>query len=144
MQRLFARYWNLDQSTNDTTGPNSNFNITTKEIMKEQMMSVREVITWWQVLVYYATGLLYYSSAAINPVLYNVMSRDFRLAFLRMCRCRSRRVTSSICRGDQPSTPPGQLELGTQAFSFMTEQPPAVISNDCLTNSLNQEVHVDS
>ena len=142
MQRLFARYWNLDQSLSDTPGANSDFNLTTKEMIREQMMNVREVMTWWQVLVYYATGLLYYSSAAINPVLYNVMSRDFRLAFLRMCRCRTRRVTSSISRGDQPITPPGQLELRSQAYtcSIITEQP-AIISTDCPTHSINQEVH---
>lgn len=38
-------------------------------------------------VVYYIVGLLYYSSAAINPVLYNVMSRDFRRAFHRMYSC---------------------------------------------------------
>ena len=136
MQRLFARYWNLDQSSSNTSVLNSDFNVTTKEMIMEQAISVRDVFTWWHVLVYYATGLLYYSSAAINPVLYNVMSSDFRLAFLRMCRCRFRRITSSICRIDQPSTSLGQPESGPHAFSFIMEQP-AIILTDCSTHSQN-------
>ena len=118
IQRLIASYWILDQSSSDSPDTNSDFNATTKEMIKEQMVSVREFFTWWQILVYYATGLLYYSSAAINPILYNVMSRDFRIAFLRMYRCRSWRVILSNFRC---STHWRQLELDLTGISIISK-----------------------
>ena len=38
---------------------------------------------------FYFSGVLYFCNSTINPILYNVMSKKFRLAFKRtFCRCR--------------------------------------------------------
>lgn len=117
--------------------------MTAKEVLKEQVANVRDVINWWQVYVFYFVGVLYYSSAAINPVIYNVMSRDFRLAFLRMCRGRGRRATSSSLRSDPLASPPGHMELEPRANSFFSEQS-AMMSARCPAFVLEPEGHIIS
>jgi len=42
-----------------------------------------------QAVLFYSSGILYYVSAVINPILYNIMSLKFRRAF-RTTLCRSR------------------------------------------------------
>ncbi|XP_052259015.1 uncharacterized protein LOC127863511 [Dreissena polymorpha] len=38
--------------------------------------------------LFYLSGILYFFSSTVNPILYNVMSRTFRRAFKRtLCRC---------------------------------------------------------
>lgn len=40
------------------------------------------------ITTFYFTGVLYFISATVNPILYNVLSRKFRYAFKRtICRC---------------------------------------------------------
>ncbi|KAL4233081.1 neuromedin U receptor [Mactra antiquata] len=42
----------------------------------------------FQTYLFYVSGVLYFSNSTINPILYNVMSKKFRLAFKRtLCRC---------------------------------------------------------
>lgn len=55
-----------------------------------------------QLFLFYGVGLLYYASAALNPVLYNLMSRDFRTAFQaaylpRSCRLARRLRYTQYC-----------------------------------------------
>ncbi|XP_052236278.1 pyrokinin-1 receptor-like [Dreissena polymorpha] len=41
-----------------------------------------------QEYLFYASGLLYFVSSTVNPILYNVLCKKFRIAFKRtMCRC---------------------------------------------------------
>ncbi|ESO84041.1 hypothetical protein LOTGIDRAFT_91538, partial [Lottia gigantea] len=43
-----------------------------------------EIQTW----LFYVSGVLYFVSSTVNPILYNVMSRKYRQAFKRtLCRC---------------------------------------------------------
>ena len=48
--------------------------------------------------LFYTSGVLYYVSSVINPILYNIMSLKFRQAFIttikRPCYCRRRRKRS--------------------------------------------------
>lgn len=46
---------------------------------KNKYLIVYEVIT-------YISGILYYLSTTINPILYNIMSNKFREAF-KVCKC---------------------------------------------------------
>ncbi|XP_043208827.1 neuromedin-U receptor 1-like, partial [Amphibalanus amphitrite] len=49
--------------------------------------TLRTVNEW----IFYVAGVLYYFNSAINPVLYNVMSKRFRVAFRENLCCRRRR-----------------------------------------------------
>ena len=45
-------------------------------------------ITWDCRIYFYVTGVLYFVSSTVNPILYNLMSRKYRQAFKEtMCRC---------------------------------------------------------
>ena len=53
-----------------------------------------------QNVLFYISGVLYYVSSVINPILYNIMSLKFRQAFgntiFRMCRRRRKKSSSSV------------------------------------------------
>ena len=50
--------------------------------------------------LYYLSGVLYYVSSVINPILYSIMSLKFRQAFRNICRpqCRCQKDTNSTHR----------------------------------------------
>lgn len=99
MQRLFARYWDVINSSIETA-PEDEFSPENVKGTGTSMVQQQDSVTssdGWQTLVFYVVGLLYYSTAAINPVIYNVMSPEFRRAFLRMCSCESPRRVSEPC-----------------------------------------------
>lgn len=91
-----ARYWIEPSSPripSDALKVNLTDGIEVPPTNREVIESL-DVSRGWQLFVYYIVGILYYSIVAINPILYNVMSRDFRHAFLRLCRCPSHRNVS--------------------------------------------------
>uniref|UniRef100_T1JHH5 G-protein coupled receptors family 1 profile domain-containing protein n=1 Tax=Strigamia maritima TaxID=126957 RepID=T1JHH5_STRMM len=51
------------------------------------------VIETYNILTY-MSGVLYYISATINPILYHIMSRKFRRAFRDTCCCKNRQQTT--------------------------------------------------
>lgn len=99
MQRLLARYWN-DSNPPSTELPTEFSNFTEFDLSIEQSMSLAREKSppWhmlgWRLFMFYGVGFLYYLSAAINPVLYNVMSREFRRSSLLICRCISSNTVS--------------------------------------------------
>ncbi|OXU24051.1 hypothetical protein TSAR_005729 [Trichomalopsis sarcophagae] len=104
---------------------------------------------YWMEQIYliltYVSGVLYYVSTTINPILYNIMSNKFREAFMetlaRSCRMsrfvmpRERRSYSSLSRSQQrnPATYPSR----TTAISGGTAL--AQDSTDCSGNSFREE-----
>jgi len=55
-----------------------------------------------QAVLFYSSGILYYVSSVINPILYNIMSLKFRRAFkTTLCRCGCGRCSDCCrcCRG---------------------------------------------
>lgn len=87
MQRLLSRYW-IDPQAPSADMTSEPVNSTEYDFSLEQSMApTRDKVTHLHLFLFYVVGILYYLTAAINPVLYNVMSRDFRRAFLRIFRC---------------------------------------------------------
>ncbi|UJR24592.1 hypothetical protein I4U23_005967 [Adineta vaga] len=49
-----------------------------------------DAVTKFQEILFFASGILYYLSATVNPLLYNIMSRRYRNSFKRtLCRWRN-------------------------------------------------------
>jgi len=59
-----------------------------------------------QAVLFYSSGILYYVSAVINPILYNIMSLKFRRAF-RTTLCRSRCCRAGRRDADRDGRPGG-------------------------------------
>ncbi|CAF1456640.1 unnamed protein product [Adineta steineri] len=55
-----------------------------------------DAATKFQEILFFASGILYYLSATVNPLLYNIMSRRYRNSFKRTL-CRWRNVTPKPC-----------------------------------------------
>ncbi|KAJ8676466.1 hypothetical protein QAD02_012253 [Eretmocerus hayati] len=94
----------------------------------------------------YVSGVLYYFSTTINPILYNIMSNKFREAFMetlaRSCRMsrlvipRERRSYSSLSRSQQrnPGNNPSKT-TGVSVTTGMAQQE----STDCSGNSYRDD-----
>ncbi|KAG7204445.1 hypothetical protein KM043_004881 [Ampulex compressa] len=95
-------------------------------------------------LMTYISGVLYYVSTTINPILYNIMSNKFRVAFMetlsRSCRVpglaarTEQRSYSSLSRSQQKTTGAyGSRVLGTAGTGVAHE------STECSGNSGKEE-----
>ena len=68
--------------------------------------------------VFYLSGVLYYVSSAINPILYSTMSAKFRTAFRRtLCR----RFSENARRASEKQ--PRELRKGRNVLAFRTSRP---------------------
>lgn len=49
---------------------------------EDHMSSNSKLVEFFYTLTTYISGVLYYVSTSINPILYNIMSNKFRVAFM--------------------------------------------------------------
>ncbi|KAL4233797.1 neuromedin U receptor [Mactra antiquata] len=70
--------------------------------------------------LFYISGILYFFGSTINPILYNVMSRRYRLAFLETI-CHSRSTARGIdSQGQKSWKKPSSLKVSLKYSSFNT------------------------
>ncbi|XP_012141144.1 pyrokinin-1 receptor [Megachile rotundata] len=69
---------------------------------EDHITSNSKWIEFLYLLMTYISGVLYYMSTTINPILYNIMSNKFRVAFMETLS-RSCRIPGLVVRNDQRS-----------------------------------------
>ncbi|XP_050491736.1 pyrokinin-1 receptor-like [Bombus huntii] len=104
---------------------------------EDHMSSNSKLDEFLYTLVTYISGVLYYVSTTINPILYNIMSNKFRVAFMetlsRSCRIpglairTEQRSYSSLPRSQQRAI--GSRNMGTGGTGIIHD------STDCSGNS---------
>ncbi|KAK6170384.1 hypothetical protein SNE40_018793 [Patella caerulea] len=89
-----------------------------------------------QTYIFYVSGVLYFVSSTVNPILYNVLSKRYRRAFkMTLCRCCHRNKYTndlSLCRSS-PSVGTGtSVAIYTNQKLFVKHKP---IKNGLFRNS---------